>query len=211
VVGGIFVQAASILDGVDGETARLQWRSSERGALLDDLLDRMVDAAIVAGVSLWLWDDPSRGFRTMIILMSAVAWPLIHLAVRKPFQVFEVPPSARRRPFLVVLGSRDVRLLIVAGICLVDRPWIALAAGALAYTGSVLRRVPFMLTRVGRSIARRFRPLAVLLPRALRRDAPARAASPHQVREAADRDLREERQEAEDEHRGHDRRVAPPG
>ena len=126
VVGGIFVQAASILDGVDGETARLQWRTSERGALLDDLLDRMVDAVIVAGIALWLWDDPSRGFRTLVLAITAVVWPLIHLMVKKPFQVFEVPPSAGRRPFLVMLGMRDVRLLIVVravpGRPALDRP-----------------------------------------------------------------------------------------
>jgi 1L-myo-inositol 1-phosphate cytidylyltransferase / CDP-L-myo-inositol myo-inositolphosphotransferase len=204
VVGGIFVQAASILDGIDGETARLQWRTSERGALLDDLLDRMVDAVIVAGICLWLWDDPSRPFRTMIIVMTAAAWPFIHLAVKKPFQVFEVPPSAGRRPLLVVVGSRDVRLLIVAGLCFVDRPWIALVAGTLAYVVSVLRRIPFMLARVGRGILRRFRPLRVMLPDSLRRDAPARAAAPHEVGQPADGDLREERQEPEDEYAGDD-------
>jgi choline kinase/phosphatidylglycerophosphate synthase len=210
VVGGIFVQLASMLDGVDGETARLQWRTSERGALLDDLLDRMVDAVIVAGVALWLWDQPSRPFRTMIILVTAAAWPLIHLAVRKPFQVFEVPPSAGRRPFLVVVGSRDVRLLIVAGLCVLDRPWIALGAALLAYLASVFRRVPFMFARVSRSIARRFRPLGVFLPGA-GRTAPAGPAEPHQVGEPADRDLGEERQEPEDQHRGDDLRAAPPG
>jgi 1L-myo-inositol 1-phosphate cytidylyltransferase / CDP-L-myo-inositol myo-inositolphosphotransferase len=202
VVGGIAVQAASILDGVDGETARLQWRASARGALLDDLLDRMVDAVIVAGVALWLWDDPTRAFRTVVIAVTAVAWPLIHLAVRKPFQVFEVP-STGRRPFLVVLGSRDVRLSIVAALCLADRPWFALAAAALAYVGSVLRRVPFMLRRVGRAVAERFRPLRVLLPGASRRAAPGGSALPHDVGDAADRDLREEREEPEDQHRRH--------
>jgi choline kinase len=210
VVGGIFVQTASMLDGVDGETARLQWRTSERGALLDDLLDRMVDAAIVAGLGLWLWDDPSRLFRSLIIGATVAAWPLVHLAVRKPFQVFEVPHSDGRRPLMVVLGSRDVRLLIVAGLSVVDRPWVALAAMSAAYLISVLRRVPFMLSRVGRGIASRFRPLGLFLPAFLRRDAPPGAAPPHQVGEAAEGDLGEEGQETEDEHRGDDVRPASP-
>jgi phosphatidylglycerophosphate synthase len=211
VVGGIFVQTASMLDGVDGETARLQWRTSERGALLDDLLDRMVDAAIVAGLGLWLWDDPSRLFRTVIIGATVVAWPLVHLAVRKPFQVFEVPSSSGRRPLLVVLGSRDVRLLIVAGLSVADQPWIALGAGVAAYLISVLRRVPFMLARVGRGIARRFRPLGVFIPARLRRGAPPVPAPPHEVREPAERDLGEVGQEPEHEHGRDDLRPAPPG
>jgi CDP-L-myo-inositol myo-inositolphosphotransferase len=202
VVGGIAVQAASVLDGVDGETARLQWRASDRGALLDDLLDRMVDAVIVAGVALWLWDDPTRWFRTVVIATTAVAWPLVHLAVRKPFQVFEVPSSGRR-PLLVLLGSRDVRLSIVAALCLADRPWFALAAAGLAYTGSVLRRMPFMLRRVGRAVAQRFHRFATRPEGGRRRSPPADSTLPHDVRDAPDGDLGEERQEAEDQHGRH--------
>ena len=43
VVGAMLAQASSVLDGVDGETARLQDRASERGSLLDAMCDRMVD------------------------------------------------------------------------------------------------------------------------------------------------------------------------
>jgi len=210
VVGGVFVQAASMLDGVDGETARLQWRTSKRGALLDDLLDRMVDAAIVAGLGLWLWDDPSRLFRTLIIGATVLAWPLVHLAVRKPFQVFEVPPSGRR-PLLVVLGSRDIRLLIVAGLSVADQPWIALGAGTAAYAISILGRVPFALARAGRGVARRFRPLRVFLPAFLRRNPPSAPAPPDQVGQPAHRDLGEVGEEPEHDHRGDDLWPAPPG
>ena len=211
LVGGIFVQLASMLDGVDGETARLQWRTSERGALLDDLLDRMVDAVVVAGVFLWLWESPSRPFRTVLILVAAVAWPLVHLAVRKPFQVFEVPPSTGRRPLLVVLGSRDVRLFIVAVLCVAGHPWFALVALFGTYIVSILRRVPFMLARVGRGLAHRFRPLRVLLPAGLRRDHPVGSAPPDHVGEPTDGDLREERQEPEHQHGGDGLRAGAAG
>ncbi len=209
VVGGIFVQAASVLDGLDGETARLQWRTSKRGALLDDLLDRMVDAAIVAGMGLWLWDDPSRLFRTLILAMTVAAWPLIHLAVRKPFQVFEVPHTTGRRPLLVILGSRDVRLALLAAISLFDQPWLALAAGTAAYCLSVLRRVPFMLARLRRGVARpvralavRLHPLGLFVPSFLRRRPPMGPPAPHQVGQAADRDLGEVGEEPEHQHGG---------
>jgi 1L-myo-inositol 1-phosphate cytidylyltransferase / CDP-L-myo-inositol myo-inositolphosphotransferase len=197
VVGGLFVQAASVLDGVDGETARLQWRTSERGALVDDLVDRMVDAAIFAGLGLWLWDDPSRLFRTLILAMTVVAWPVVHLAVRRPFQVFEVPHGTRRRPALVVLGSRDVRMLLIAAGSVTNHPWLALVAGCAAYALSVLRRVPFMLARVGRAVRARLRPVGPFAAGFLRRDPPARPPAPHHVRDAPDRDLGEEREEPE--------------
>src|SRR5439155_13683170 len=41
VAGGVVVQLTSILDGVDGELARLQLRAGPGGALLDGVLDRI--------------------------------------------------------------------------------------------------------------------------------------------------------------------------
>jgi phosphatidylglycerophosphate synthase len=56
LAGGLLVHARSVADGVDGEVARLQLRGGPRGALLDGLLDRVGDAAILAGLGLWALD-----------------------------------------------------------------------------------------------------------------------------------------------------------
>jgi len=50
LAGGLLAQAVSVLDGVDGELARLQIRASPRGALLDGVLDRVVDVALVGAL-----------------------------------------------------------------------------------------------------------------------------------------------------------------
>ncbi|MDP9343258.1 MAG: NTP transferase domain-containing protein [Actinomycetota bacterium] len=145
LVGGLFVQAASVLDGVDGETARLHDRTSRWGAFLDDVLDRMVDAAIVAGLWLWVWNDPSRKFRVLIIAMSSVGWAGIHLAGKKVLpgahRALALTALVERRSFGVLLGSRDVRLFLVAGAAVADQPWLALAAFAVSYFGSFLWRI----------------------------------------------------------------------
>src|SRR4029453_10220606 len=57
VVGAILVHLASIVDWVDGEVARLQVRASAAGALLDGVLDRVADAALVAGLAVWALTD----------------------------------------------------------------------------------------------------------------------------------------------------------
>jgi CDP-alcohol phosphatidyltransferase len=56
LAGALLVHASSVADGVDGEVARLQLRGGPRGALLDGVLDRVGDAAIVARQS-----DGNRG------------------------------------------------------------------------------------------------------------------------------------------------------
>jgi phosphatidylglycerophosphate synthase len=53
LAGALLVHAASVADGVDGEVARLQLRGGPRGALLDGVLDRVADAAVLAGLGVW--------------------------------------------------------------------------------------------------------------------------------------------------------------
>jgi hypothetical protein len=50
-VGALLVHAGSVLDGVDGEVARLQGTSSPAGALLDLILDRVSDVTLLAGMA----------------------------------------------------------------------------------------------------------------------------------------------------------------
>jgi CDP-L-myo-inositol myo-inositolphosphotransferase len=140
LVGGLMVQLNSVLDGIDGETARLHYRASPSGARLDATADRMVDAAVVAGVGLWLWVDPSRTFRTSIILASAAGWGLIAFRLQEKVSTFELPPTASRPLPLMLLG-RDVRMFILAAGSLVDLPLAGLAIGVLTYISSGFLRV----------------------------------------------------------------------
>jgi 1L-myo-inositol 1-phosphate cytidylyltransferase / CDP-L-myo-inositol myo-inositolphosphotransferase len=140
LVGGLMAQLNSVLDGIDGETARLHFRTSRQGARLDATADRMIDAAVIAGVGLWLWVDPSRTFRASIILASAVGWGIIAYRLQEKVSTFELPPSTDRRLSLMLLG-RDVRMFILAAGSVLDLPLVALAVGFLTYCSSGLLRV----------------------------------------------------------------------
>jgi phosphatidylglycerophosphate synthase len=54
LIGGILVEFTSIIDGVDGEIARLLGRTSRFGAFLDSMLDRFVDASIIISTTILL-------------------------------------------------------------------------------------------------------------------------------------------------------------
>jgi CDP-alcohol phosphatidyltransferase len=56
LAGALLVHASSVADGMDGEVARLQLRGGPRGALLDGVLDRVADGAVLAGLGLWALD-----------------------------------------------------------------------------------------------------------------------------------------------------------
>lgn len=55
LIGGIMAQLSSILDGCDGEIARLKFRSSDFGKWLDRVLDRYADGLIILGMTHALW------------------------------------------------------------------------------------------------------------------------------------------------------------
>jgi CDP-L-myo-inositol myo-inositolphosphotransferase len=54
ILGAIIYQAASILDGVDGEMARATWRTSAEGASLDSLIDMTINFLFVLGLTIHL-------------------------------------------------------------------------------------------------------------------------------------------------------------
>jgi phosphatidylglycerophosphate synthase len=54
ILGGLLAQLASILDGVDGEVARLFRRASGWGGFIDAILDRIADVALISGLTLSL-------------------------------------------------------------------------------------------------------------------------------------------------------------
>ncbi|NLC11415.1 MAG: NTP transferase domain-containing protein [Firmicutes bacterium] len=50
VAASLIAQLASVLDGVDGEIARVKFQESPFGAYFDSILDRYADAALIGGI-----------------------------------------------------------------------------------------------------------------------------------------------------------------
>ena len=51
LIGGVLAQFASIIDGCDGEVARLKYQSSDFGGWFDAVLDRYADAFLLFGLT----------------------------------------------------------------------------------------------------------------------------------------------------------------
>jgi phosphoglycolate phosphatase-like HAD superfamily hydrolase/phosphatidylglycerophosphate synthase len=61
LAAALLVALASVLDGSDGEVARLTYRSSPYGAFLDAVLDRAADGLMFIGVATYLATDADLG------------------------------------------------------------------------------------------------------------------------------------------------------
>ena len=55
IIGGLLSQFSSIVDGCDGEIARLKFQESDYGAWFDAVLDRYADALIILGMTYGYW------------------------------------------------------------------------------------------------------------------------------------------------------------
>jgi len=81
LLGGISAQISSILDGCDGEIARLTNSVSRKGEILDSILDRLGDGAIIMGITVLaykyshLWKNLLSGldFGVLIIALGFLA------------------------------------------------------------------------------------------------------------------------------------------
>lgn len=70
LAGGIVAQVASIIDGCDGEVARLKFQSSQYGGWLDAVLDRYADAFLVFGLT---WHACANRTNDLILLAGFLA------------------------------------------------------------------------------------------------------------------------------------------
>jgi 1L-myo-inositol 1-phosphate cytidylyltransferase / CDP-L-myo-inositol myo-inositolphosphotransferase len=142
LAGALLVHAASVADGVDGEVARLRLRGGPRGALLDGVLDRVADAAILAGLGVWALDGHAA--RTVLVLtVAATAGALLSMASKDRAAALGLPP-APERALGWLLGGRDGRLLLVTLGALLGAPVVALAAVTATSALTLNLRVAFL-------------------------------------------------------------------
>ncbi|MFQ5720283.1 MAG: CDP-alcohol phosphatidyltransferase family protein [Acidobacteriota bacterium] len=135
VAGGLVVQASSILDGCDGEIARLTHRETARGAWLDTIFDRYADSAVVLAVTLaaartwggpWVW----------IGGMMALAGFILASYTTKEYAIRHA--SAYPSDVLDRLKRRDLRLLGICVGAVVGHPYAALLVLGLLSHACVL-------------------------------------------------------------------------
>jgi choline kinase/phosphatidylglycerophosphate synthase len=144
VLGGVMTHAASVLDGVDGETARLQLRAGPHGAMLDGVMDRLVDTVILGGLGVWALSDGASARSVVILTVAAVAGALLSMATKDRATSLALPP-APERAIGYTFGGRDGRLLIVSVAAILGAPVAGLAAVAVTAALALAVRLVFVL------------------------------------------------------------------
>ena len=144
VAGGLLVLAASILDGVDGEIARLRIRASAAGALLDGVLDRVGDAVVIGGLALWALDEGGDPNVVVLLAVAATAGAMLSMATKDRIAALAIPPAPERW-IGFFLGGRDARLMFVTVFALMGRPLAAITVLAVTSAVSLAARLLIVL------------------------------------------------------------------
>ncbi len=112
LIAGIIIQLHSIIDGCDGEIARLKFLESKYGAWLDGVLDRYADFIIIFCVTLSV--SQTNGLYWVLGFLAAFASFIIpytgdkYVAVYKQTYTsgsFRIPITRDIRLFLIFLGA----------------------------------------------------------------------------------------------------------
>ena len=72
LLGGVLAQFASIIDGCDGEVARLKYQSSDFGGWFDAVLDRYADAFLLFGLTWHLLAVDGNGWILFVGFMAII-------------------------------------------------------------------------------------------------------------------------------------------
>jgi CDP-L-myo-inositol myo-inositolphosphotransferase len=143
--GGMVAQFAAVLDGVDGEVARVRYQDSPFGGVYDALLDRIGDAALIGGMTLYAW-LMGAGHSAVALGFGAVAGSSLSMLVKEKYGTQFRQPwiSEREGRWRWLLLGRDGRLFLslLAGLTgYVEAVLAYLAVGTHVHAGVRMYRI----------------------------------------------------------------------
>ena len=117
---GVAAQASSIVDGADGDLARLKNMSTPFGGFFDAVLDRYADVAILAGLAYWSIESEEWVSPTLVVavgllaIVGALLVSYTRARVEASMGISSGISSGISFPGLAgALATRDARLLAV--------------------------------------------------------------------------------------------------
>jgi phosphatidylglycerophosphate synthase len=136
LIGSLLFLLCIIVDGVDGEIARLKLQATSFGHYLDIITDNIVHIAIFAGITLGLYRDSPNPEYFGILCFLIGGFGLCGVAVyqcilkRSPDELRQSPQTIR---IMALLSNRDFAYIVVA-LALVQRlHWFLLGAALGTY------------------------------------------------------------------------------
>lgn len=138
VIAALLTQAASVLDGCDGEVARMRHMSTPYGAWLDAVLDRWADALLIGGITLGAWRTVGQPWVWLLGFLALAGSLSISYSEARYEGAFGEPASFGEG----IPAKRDTRLfLMMVGGLTGQLVFALLGIGLLTLAESIRRAV----------------------------------------------------------------------
>lgn len=138
IIGGILAQIASVIDGCDGEIARLKFKVSEFGGWFDAVLDRYGDALLLFGLTYHVYLTDGRFLYIIIGFLAIIGTFMNSYTADKYDGLMQKKLKPGMHYFRI---GRDVRTFIIFLGALINQPLLILILIAFMTNAENVRRV----------------------------------------------------------------------
>ncbi len=135
--GGLLAQFASVIDGCDGEIARLKYLESSFGGWFDAVLDRYADAFILFGLTWHVYAEKMYAHVLVAGFLAIIGSFMLSYTADKYDSIMQTLVESGKR----IRIGRDVRVFIIFLGALFNQPFAALVIIAILMNVETVRRV----------------------------------------------------------------------
>ncbi len=138
VIGATLAQVSSVIDGSDGEIARLKFRATEFGGWFDAVLDRYADAFLLFGLTYYVY-VLNWNFLALLIGFLAIIGTFMNSYTADKYDGLMKRKLEPGKHYFRM--GRDVRIFIIFLGALINQPLLILVIIALLMNAENIRRV----------------------------------------------------------------------
>ena len=138
-LGGLLAQLASVVDGCDGEVARLKFRESAYGGWFDAVLDRYADAFLLLGLTWHVFSGAGSGAVVVVGFLAVIGSFTVSYTADKYDSLMKLR-FERGQPKGIRIG-RDLRVLMISLGAVLNLPFLTLSFIAGIMNAETVRRM----------------------------------------------------------------------
>ena len=135
--GGALAQLASIIDGCDGEIARLKYSQSKFGGWFDAVLDRYADAFLLFGL-MWHEFASTGAYLPLLLGFAAIVGSFLNSYTADKYDGL-MAQRLQGAPYFRL--GRDVRVFVIFLGAILNQALVTLGVVALVMNVEVVRRI----------------------------------------------------------------------
>lgn len=139
-VGGVLAQVASVVDGCDGEVARLGMEESEFGGWFDAVLDRYADAFLLFGLTWHVFFAAAGSSLGLFMGFMAITGSFLVSYTADKYDGLMKSRFQHGETLGIRIG-RDLRVLVIALGAVFNLPFLALSLIAVVMIVETVRRI----------------------------------------------------------------------